>query len=619
MNAEQLEIIEFFQKHAPLNSLGEAHVQLVLANLEISYFKAGSPILSFDEPANYWFVIRSGAVEVFRRDGQLYNRLCEGGYFGEFGLLRGKKVRFPAKALEDTLCYLIPATVFGTLFEQCEAFADYVEIEDNTRLKQAVSRSHQNNVLFTANIDQLISNSPLCLSGDTPVQEAAVQMAQSNQTAVIVQDESQSLIGIVTDQDFRDRVVAKGLPYSTPIRHIMTESPGTVNHNQLVFEAMMLMLRNNTQHVPVLKNSEVVGMVSQSDLVKYQSRNSLFLVNSIFNATSVVELAALKKDVQAAFVRMVQEDANSRMVGSAMAAIGRSFKQKLLELAVQELGSPPVPCCFLALGSMAREEQLIVTDQDNALIIDDRYDPALHGQYFERLANLVCDGLNACGYDHCTGKIMASNPQWRMPLAQWKSTFLDWINNPSPEGLLNSNVFFDLDGVWGETAFANELNQLIRSKGSASYRFLSSMARNAILRTPPLGFFKDFVMEMDGSQTKTINMKRRGTAPLADLIRVHALSVGSHSRNSFARLADIEKSGILVKGQVANIRDSMELISMVRIRHQAISLESGGKPDNNVDPKKLSDFERKNLKDAFQILSDAQTFLKFRYQSSRGQ
>ena len=302
-----------------------------------------------------------------------------------------------------------------------------------------------------------------------------------------------------------------------------------------------------------------------------------------------------------------------------MAAIGRSFKQKLLELAVQELGSPPVPCCFLALGSMAREEQLIVTDQDNALIIDDRYDPALHGQYFERLANLVCDGLNACGYDHCTGKIMASNPQWRMPLAQWKSTFLDWINNPSPEGLLNSNVFFDLDGVWGETAFANELNQLIRSKGSASYRFLSSMARNAILRTPPLGFFKDFVMEMDGSQTKTINMKRRGTAPLADLIRVHALSVGSHSRNSFARLADIEKSGILVKGQVANIRDSMELISMVRIRHQAISLESGGKPDNNVDPKKLSDFERKNLKDAFQILSDAQTFLKFRYQSSRGQ
>jgi CBS domain-containing protein len=249
----------------------------------------------------------------------------------------------------------------------------------------------------------------------------------------------------------------------------------------------------------------------------------------------------------------------------------------------------------------------------------DTYKAELHGEYFEKLANFVCDGLNACGYDYCTGKIMASNPQWRMPLAAWKQTFTDWIENPSPEGLLNSNVFFDLDGVWGETAFANQLNQLIRSKGASSYRFLSSMARNALLRTPPLGFFKDFVMETDGSQTKTINMKRRGTAPLADLIRVHALSVGSLSRNSFARLADIEKAGILVKGQVANIRDSMELISMVRIRHQALSVDAGKAPDNNVDPKQLSDFERKNLKDAFQILSDAQTFLKFRYQSSRGQ
>jgi len=189
MNVEQQEIVEFFQKHAPLNSLTQAQLQLVLANLEISYFKAGSPILSFDEPANYWFVIRSGAVEVFRRDGQLYNRLCEGGYFGEFGLLRGNKVRFPAKALEDTLCYMIPASIFITLFDESEPFASYVEIEDNTRLKQAVSRQQQSNVLFTANIHSLISAPPLCLPGDTPLREAALKMAAANQTALIVQDQ----------------------------------------------------------------------------------------------------------------------------------------------------------------------------------------------------------------------------------------------------------------------------------------------------------------------------------------------------------------------------------------------------------------------------------------------
>lgn len=139
------------------------------------------------------------------------------------------------------------------------------------------------------------------------------------------------------------------------------------------------------------------------------------------------------------------------------------------------------------------------------------------------------------------------------------------------------------------------------------------MARNALSRTPPLGFFKDFVMEKDGKHRDSINTKRRGTAPVADLIRVHALAVGSTQRNSFARLEDIMEANILPKGRGPDLRDALELISMVRIRHQAIALTEGDTPDNNVAPEQLSDFERKNLKDAFQILSNAQKYLRYRY------
>jgi CBS domain-containing protein len=617
MQAEQLEIMGFMQQHAPLSFLTDEQMNLLVNHIEISYYKAGTPILNFEAPAQYWFFIRSGAVEVFRRNGELYNRLSEAGYFGEFGLIRGNKVRFPVKALEDTLCYLIPAQIFNTLFETNEAFADYVEVEDHTRLKQAASKNTDNHHLFTANVEALVSRPALQLPARTTVQEAAAHMVAENQTAVLVQGDT-PLLGIVTDQDFRDKVVAKGLAYDTPLEHIMSAAPITVQHNQLVFEAMMLMLRQHVQHLPVIKKGEVLGMVSQTDLVKYQSRNSLFVVNQIFNAQSAQELAGMKQDVRDSYVRMIQEDANSRMVGTAMAAIGRSFKQKLLELAEQELGKPPVPYCFLALGSMAREEQLIVTDQDNGLILADPYQESEHGPYFERLAKFVCDGLDACGYTHCTGDIMATNPKWRKTLSQWKAQFANWIEQPTPEGLLNSNVFFDLDGVWGQTELAKQLNQFIVNKAQSAKVFLACMSRNALLRTPPLGFFKDFVMETDGSQTDVINMKRRGTAPLADLIRVHALAVGSHARNSFARLDDIEKAKILAPGQAHNIRDAMELIAMVRIRRQADMLHQGLEPNNNIDPKTLSDFERRTLKDAFQILSDAQKFLKFRYHTVRG-
>jgi CBS domain-containing protein len=377
------------------------------------------------------------------------------------------------------------------------------------------------------------------------------------------------------------------------------------------------MLKHNVQHLPVLKKKVPIGLISHLDILRYESQNSLFVVKSIYSAQSVDELAVLTQGVQGCFTRMVHQDANSQMIGSAMAVVGRSFKQRLCELGEMHLGPPPVSYCFLALGSMARGEQLIVTDQDNALILDNNFDPKLHDEYFRGLAAFVSDGLARCGYSYCTGNIMASNIQWRQPLAVWQQYFSQWIEQPSAESLLHSAIFFDLEGVWGQTHWAEQLNGFIRQKAQKNPRFLACMARNALLRTPPLGFFKDFVMETDGRQTNSINMKRRGTAPIADLVRLHALAVGSSARNTFDRLEDIIEAGILPPGRGLDLRDALEFIAMVRIRDQALDVELKREPDNNIEPENLSDFERKNLKEAFQILSSAQRFMKFRYQLGR--
>ena len=325
----------------------------------------------------------------------------------------------------------------------------------------------------------------------------------------------------------------------------------------------------------------------------------------------------LSAQLKNCFVRMVNEDANSHMVGRAMSEIGRNFKQRLLELAEEKFGPPPVPYCFLALGSMARDEQLMVTDQDNAIILDNSYQVALHGAYFEQLANFVCDGLAACGYSYCTGDIMASNPENRKTRAQWEECFGDWIDNPNPQALLNCSIFFDLTGVYGRIKWAEQLNAFILRKAKKNNRFLACLAHNALNRKPPLGFFKDFVMEKDGRHNNSINLKRRGTAPLADLIRVHALAIGSQSQNSFERLEDIIEAGILPTSKGEDLQHAMELISLVRLRHQSSDIESGIEPDNNIEPESMSDFERRNLKDAFLVLSNAQNFLKYRYTANK--
>lgn len=620
MQAELIDIRNHLQQHAPFSDLPESLLDEVAGSIEIAYHRAGSRILELGQKNTDLHYIRSGAVELYRRSGELYNRLGEGEIFGQIGLLMGRQVRFPATALEDTLVYLIPLSMFQHLFDTQDAFADYVEIEDQSRLRSAVNRSQKGNELMTSKVSRLISRQPVMAASTIRLQEAARIMTEQRVSALPLVEGSGEhegdLVGIITDRDLRTRAVADAMPSETPVAEIMSRDLITIRSDAYIFEAMLEMLHNNVHHLPVIERGKPRGIVALSDIMKYESQNSLYVVSNIYRQQNVTGLKAVSKDVEASFIRMVNEDANSHMIGSAMAGIGRSFSQRLLELGEEKLGPPPVPYCYLALGSMARDEQLIVTDQDNALVLDDSFDPAEHDDYFLALAKFVSDGLAECGYAYCTGDIMATNKKWRQPLSVWKDYFTDWIENPKAEALLNSNIFFDLDGVHGEMSYAKALQDLIATKAQNSQRFLAMMARNAINRTPPLGFFRQFMLEEGGKQSKTFNLKRRGTAPVSDLIRVHALACGSRRQNSFTRLQDIAHTRLLPEDGVDNLRDALEFIAIVRIRHQAIAMENGREPDNNVRPEDLSPFERSHLKDAFQIVSQAQKYLRYRYNAN---
>ncbi len=627
MEAELLEISQHMGRFAPFDGLSEELLDEVAGQVQVSYFKAGSTILELDAVHQEFCYIRSGAVEVTRRNGELYNLLGEGDIFGHFSLLRHSRVRFPAKALEDSLIYFIPEAMFHQLCEADEQFSEFVEV-DRPRLETAVESQRKNNDMMVTRIRKLLTRYPVMVEARATVQEAARQISESQASAVLVLDKPENnprytfkdseggywqVTGILTDSDFRTKVVAEGLSPDTPVGEVAGRRLIAVQSDESVQEAMLCMLRNNIHHLPVMHRRSPVGIVHLSDIIRYETQSSLYLVSNIFHQPSVECLAKLAPDVQAAFVRMVHDGADSQMVGKALSTIGRSFTRRLLEMAEEELGPPPVPYCFMALGSMARNEQSIVTDQDNALVLSDDFDPALHDEYFATMAKRVSDGLAACGYTYCKGDVMATNPKWRQPLSVWKGYFTEWIERPSPEGLLHSSIFFDLDTVHGDNPLVEELQDLVAIKASKHKRFLSAMARNALNRTPPLGIFRTFVMEKDGKHNNSINLKRRGTAPMVDLIRIHALACGSRAQNSFDRLNDIDRTQLLAPGVSDKLRYALEFLSMSRIRHQVIDLEHEHEPDNNIEPENVSSEERHNLKDAFQALSNAQKFLKFRY------
>lgn len=624
MEIEQLEVLNFISRHPPFNDLPEVELRKIAKNIEVAYYKKDTDILKYGSPIHDLYMIRSGVVEVYRRNGELYNRIDEGRLFGQMGILMNNRVRMPAKAIEDSLIYCIPESIFNELCERFEFFADFMELENGSGLQRLASSHSEGNDFTTVKARDILTRGHVTINATSTIQEAAQLMAKENVTAVLVvqssdgnnSDEDDQLLGILTDRDLCIRVLAEGVDSNILVNQVMSNSVVSLNYNSYVFEAILTMLRYNVHHLPIIKDKKPIGIIGMTDIIRYESQNSLLLVSSIFKQTNVEELRAVSEQVKNCFVRMVREDANAHMIGRAMSVIGSSFKQRLAELAEQQFGPPPIPYCLVAMGSMARDEQLIVTDQDNALILDNSYSPEVHGEYFFNLSKFICDGLAACGYEYCTGGIMATNPEWRKTKSEWEECFAQWIDNPTPERLLNSSIFFDILGVYGRLKWAEQLNSFIVRRAKKNNHFLACMAYNAIQRTPPLGFFKDFVMEKDGKYRNSINLKRRGTAPLADLIRVHSLAIGSHAQNSFDRLEDINSAGILPKGRGSDLRDAMELIYMVRIRHQALYIENGHEPNNNIKPENMSDFERRNLKAAFQILSGAQNFIKFRYQRS---
>lgn len=617
MDVELTEIVEALCQYAPFNELADdPQLYDMVKEIEIQYLRAGEWAIQPGVLNHTLFFIRSGAVETLGKEQKLIRRMNEGELFGSASLLRGGKFSQSMRAIEDSLLYRIPARWFLKLYEENDAFSDFFELDREVRLKVAMESQISSVSLLTCPVVSLLRRPPIGIDIDADIRMAAQMMADKKVSSLLIMEDN-ALVGILTDRDLRNRVVAAGLDYDTPVGKVMTRDPVVMDSGDYAAEAVLKMMEKNIHHIPIVKANHPIGVISTGDIVQTESHGSIYLISDIHKQTSIEGLQAISHKMTHTFTQLVLADANTQMIGNAMSHIGIAFVKRLLQLGEEKFGKPPVPYCFVALGSQAREEQTIKTDQDNALILSNLYDPKEHGDYFENLSQWVCQNLDACGYPLCTGDVMASNTLWRQPLKQWKKYFSDWIQDPKAEALLRLSIFFDLKGVYGEKHLAKELNKHILQEAKQNPGFLTFMARNANQRKPPLGFFRQFVLDGEGKQSRTFNLKERGIAPIIDIVRVHALACGSDKLNTLERIEDIEAAGLLPDGRAKDLALALEMIGMVRIRSQKDQIEKEEAPTNQVNPAYLSSFEKRHLRDAFHIVARQQEFIKFRYAGKR--
>ncbi|MGD2119623.1 MAG: putative nucleotidyltransferase substrate binding domain-containing protein, partial [Chromatiales bacterium] len=566
---------------------------------------------------DYLYIVRSGAIEIRDNDNTLINKLAENDYYSDCLVL--DRDQYHGKTLEDTLLYQLTCRQLARLRKTSKKFDQHFSDSLSKRLKQAASRLSQpvdsGMAHMAVEVKQLINHSPLLMPADSTIQAVAQQMTQRQVSSALLTSNDQ-LAGMITDRDLRRRCVATGLDVQTPVSQIMTTELHTIEDSTLALHALMTMTRMNVHHLPVVHGKDIIGMLSATDITQHSSSNPAFIMSDIHKAQSLDDLVVASKRLPDLQVQLNNANASSVHIGDMISRITDAITVRLIEMAEAELGPAPLPYVWVAGGSQARREQTSHSDQDNALIIDDALRPE-HEDWFMQLARRVNDGLNACGFVYCPGDAMASNPQWRQPVKTWKKYFDEWIDKPEPMALMLSSIFFDLRPVYGKRSLFEQVQQHSLAKTKKAGIFIAYMAANALTHRPPLGFFRRFVLIHGGEHKETFDIKHRGITPITDIARLLALSEGLSEINTTKRLRAASQTKALSEEMAENLEDALAFIAELRICHQAQQIRKGVPADNYLSPNKMSELDRKHLKDAFSVIQSMQELLEHRYNTGR--
>jgi CBS domain-containing protein len=455
-------------------------------------------------------------------------------------------------------------------------------------------------------------------SDTTSIREAAQLMSEKRVSSAVIIDSRHLPVGIVTDRDLRDKVVAKGRDINETVKDIMSSTLIRVDARDYCFEAVLKMIKYNIHHVLVIKDGRLTGVVTNHDLMILQGTSPLSLTKDIESQQTVDGLVPVSKKINSIVGLLLKEGARASNITKIITELNDRLVRKVLEITERKFGKPPVPYCWIGFGSEGRKEQTFKTDQDNAIIYADTEtegEAESARKYFSAFAEHARDGLLRCGFPNCPANYMASNPLWCQPFRTWKKYFTTWVSTPTPEAVLNSVAFFDFRPMYGDPSLAealrNHLNGLLKDQKV----FLGYLANMAIKNTPPVGFFKSFVVEKSGEHKDKLNLKVKGLAPLVDIMRLFALEKGIRETSTIERINVLKERHTIVKQYADELLHAFEFIMLLRIQHQFDQMKEGKDIDNFINPNKLSNLEKKIAKETFQLISKIQDMIIERYKA----
>jgi CBS domain-containing protein len=621
---------DFLSRILPFSFLSETDLDDFVNNLSLIHHNAGTLLfVQGQSRVDYLYIIQKGAAELYyEQSGEksLKGYLGEGDCYGGISILLNNGIAIRTlRVEEEAYLYALPKKHFLRLCSRCPSFSDYFT---DTFGKRMLDRSYaeifSRRILpkdeavhvFNASVSRLMNRDILSCSQHVPVQQAATLMSRRKCSSIFVQDDEGRHIGIVTDTDLRNRVIAQGLETNIPISAIMSSPLSMVPEQLSVFEAMLEMMQKKLKHLAVQDSKgRVIGSITSRDLLAAQGQSPLFIVREITSAVSREELRAQQARIPGLVQNLISSGARAENVTRLIATVSDAILQRLIEIALEQNGPPPAPFVFMIMGSEGRREQTLKTDQDNAIVFQDVPDERLPAvkQYFLDFGETICTWLDEIGYAFCEGGVMAMNPSWCQPLSAWRNKFSEWIHTAEAEDLLHSSIFFDFRGAYGDFGLIDQLRRHLFDALQGWSGFFRHLTENALHFKPPLGFFRNFVVESKGEHRNALDIKQ-AMLPVVDFTRIHALKNGIEETNTMDRLYQLHERGHLSSKDYTDITRSYSFMMQLRFMRQITAIiEENRKPDNYINPKKLSRIEQTMLKEIFKRVEDFQTKMSFEF------
>ncbi|MDY0781568.1 DUF294 nucleotidyltransferase-like domain-containing protein [Tenacibaculum sp. IB213877] len=624
-------ILDFLKGFPPFDALTYDQLFTISSQVKVLYFEKNDFVFKQSEEIHdFFYVVKDGAIGIYR-DSLLVDQCDEGDIFGLRAVIRKDQYLLNARAIEESIVYSISSTLLEEIIINNPKANQFLIASFATNTRNPYSDENKgtlfanedvlrpNSTSFTEVQSADFSKNPIVCSTNTNIQEASSIMSK-NKVGSIVITEKNKPIGIVTDKDLRNKVATGKHAISENITSIMSTPVITFPPNITVAEAQIGMLKNDISHLCITEDgtteTNLIGILSEHDIIVIHGNNPSVLIKEIKRAKTAETLKFIREKAQGLLQNYIEQSIPISFIANIISAINEAITKRIIDLSLAEFESPPTTFSWLAIGSQGRKEQLLLTDQDNALVFEDVEPSEIERvrTYFLTLAKSINTKLNTVGFEYCPAKMMASNPKWCLSLTEWKDQFTNWITQPDEDTMMLCNIFFDYDMVYGNKELVSQMSDSIFEAISKYEIFLNYLGVNAIKNLPPLSFFRNFLVEDSGEHKDQFDIKARAIMPLVDAARLLILSHNVKDFNStisrFNKLAEIEPQN---KDLFESCINAFRVLLRFRTQQGLKNNDSG----RFVHVQELSKAERLKLKGAFKPIKDIQELIRVRFKLSQ--